>query len=80
MIILKMQFKFFPYNRSTNEQLDKESINLQIDSKKKISVDINKLLNRVKQTQQNETKEKLIFLSFGIIIITFMGIIISVIK
>jgi len=80
MIILKMQFKFFPYNRSTNEQLDKESINLQIDSKKKISVDINKLLNRVKQTQQNETKEKLIFLSFGIIVITLMGIIISVIK
>ena len=75
-----MQFKFFPYNRSTNEQLDKESINLQIDSKKKISVDINKLLNRVKQTQQNETKEKLIFLSFGIIVITLMGIIISVIK
>ena len=75
-----MQFKFFPYNRSTKKQLVNESTNLQIDTKKKISVDINKLLNRVKQTQQNETKEKLIFLSFGIIVITLMGIIISVIK
>jgi len=80
MIILKMLFKFFPYNKSTNEQLDKESTNLQIDIKKKIRVDINKLLNRVKQSEQKEKKEKLIFLSFGITVITFMGIIISVIN
>ena len=47
---------------------------------KKNKVDINKLLNRVKIEKKNQNKKKILSLSLGILLITLMGIFISVIK
>ena len=67
---------------------NKESINNQpkINSPqvsyvdKKFTVDINKLLNRVKNNQLEEKKEKVIFFSIGILFLTFTGFLISFIR
>ena len=43
-------------------------------------VDINKLLNRVKIDQKNETKRKIIFYSFTILGLSLLGTLITVLK
>ena len=43
-------------------------------------VDINKLLNRVKIDQKNETKQKIIFYSFAILGISLLGTLIIFLK
>ena len=43
-------------------------------------VDINKLLNRVKIDQKNETKQKIIFYSFVILGLSLLGILITFLK
>ena len=43
-------------------------------------VDINKLLNRVKIDQKNETKRKIIFYSFIIMGLSLLGTLITVLK
>ena len=43
-------------------------------------VDINKLLNRVKIDQKNETKKKFIFYSFTILGLSLFGTLITVLK
>ena len=43
-------------------------------------VDINKLLNRVKIDQKNETKRKIIFYSFIILGLSLLGTLITVLK
>ena len=43
-------------------------------------VDINKLLNRVKIDQKNETKRKIIFYSFTILGLSLIGAFISIMK
>ena len=43
-------------------------------------VDINKLLNRVKIDQQNETKRKIIFYSFVILGLSLLGTLITFLK
>ena len=43
-------------------------------------VDINKLLNRVKIDQKNETKRKIIFYSFIILGLSLLGILITFLK
>ena len=43
-------------------------------------VDINKLLNRVKIDQKNETKRKIIFYSFVILGLSLLGALISFLK
>ena len=47
---------------------------------KKKNVDINRLLNRVRVNKKNEIKQKIIFSSIGILIVSFMGIFVSIIK
>jgi len=47
---------------------------------KKQVVDINKLLNRVKIDQKNETKRKIIFYSFIIFGLSLFGTLISLVK
>ena len=47
---------------------------------KKEVVDINKLLNRVKIDQKNETKQKIIFYSFFILGLSLLGTLITVLK
>ena len=43
-------------------------------------VDINKLLNRVKIDQKNETKRKIIFYSFTILGLSLLGTLITLLK
>ena len=43
-------------------------------------VDINKLLNRVKIDQKNETKRKIIFFSFVILGLSLLGTLITFLK
>ena len=43
-------------------------------------VDINKLLNRVKIDQKNETKRKIIFYSFVILGLSLLGTLITILK
>ena len=45
---------------------------------KRRTVDINKLLNRVKIDKKNETKRKFILLGFGILILCLTGIFVSI--
>ena len=51
------------------EKIDKDEI-----------VDINKLLNRVKISEQDEKKQRIIFFSYGILLLTCMGIFVSIIR
>ena len=43
-------------------------------------VDINKLLNRVKIDQKNETKRKIIFYSFTVLVLSLLGTLISFLR
>ena len=64
-------------------QIDKEpGINQQqnFDLRKKKIVDINKLLNRVKIDQKNETKQKIIFYSFTTLGLSLLGTLIALLK
>jgi len=44
------------------------------------NVDVNKLLNRVKINERNEKKQKVIFFSLGILLLSVMGIFVTVIR
>ena len=74
-----MQKKFFHNHMPDNENLKIQKTSPVINISKKNRVDINKLLNRVKIDQQNQNKKKIIFLSFGILLIGLMGIFITLV-
>ena len=57
----------------------KKTIPTQYIDQKRI-VDINKLLNRVKIDQKNETKRKIIFYSFVILGLSLLGTLITFLK
>ena len=68
---------------------NKKSIDQNINTKRlsgvhkideKQVVDINKLLNRVKIDQKNETKRKIIFYSFVILGLSLLGTLITLLK
>ena len=62
-----MQKTFFHDKKHISEKkVNKKTIQLQYIDQKRI-VDINKLLNRVKIDQKNETKRKIIFYSSTIL-------------
>jgi hypothetical protein len=68
-----------------NEKLIDQNINTKKLSKaqnisEKQVVDINKLLNRVKIDQKNETKRKIIFYSLTILGLSLVGLIIFTLK
>ena len=65
-------------NTNTNTNTKKLS-KAQSISEKQV-VDINKLLNRVKIDQKNETKRKIIFYSFAILGISLLGTLIIFLK
>jgi hypothetical protein len=75
-----MKKNIFYNTRSSKKNLDiKELSHLRnIDPKQR--VDINRLLNRVKIDQDHVKKEKIIFFSLGILLLSFMGMFISIIK
>ena len=75
-----MQKAYF-HNRKHNSEkkVQKKTIPLQYIDQKKI-VDINKLLNRVKIDQKNETKRKIIFYSLTILALGLFSTFIMIIK
>ena len=80
MINYIMPKTYFHNSIPVIENVDKiRSSQPQEKSKKRI-VDINKLLNRVKINQRNETKRKIIFLSLLTLGLISVGIFITIIK
>ena len=72
--------RIFDNNKSKSESKDrKKNIPVKYIDQKRI-VDINKLLNRVKIDQKNETKRKIIFYSFVILGLSLLGTLITLLK
>ncbi|MDA8846557.1 hypothetical protein N9I94_02210 [Candidatus Pelagibacter sp.] len=72
--------RIFDNNKSKSESKDrKKNIPVKYIDQKRI-VDINKLLNRVKIDQKNETKRKIIFYSFVILGLSLLGTLITFLK
>ena len=63
----------------SQKKVNKKTIPLQYIDQKKI-VDINKLLNRVKIDQKNETKRKIIFYSSTTLGLSLLGTLITFLK
>ena len=72
--------RIFDNNKSKSEsKSQKKNIPVQYIDQKRI-VDINKLLNRVKIDQKNETKRKIIFYSSTILGLSLLGTLITFLK
>ena len=67
------------YKVSKSEVIEKNYSYISLN-KKKINVNINTLLNRVKMGEKNKKKEKLIFFSLGMLIVGLMGVFITLVK
>ena len=75
-----MQKTYFHDRKHISEKkINKKTIPLQYIDQKRI-VDINKLLNRVKIDQKNETKRKIIFYSLVILGLSLLGTLITFLK
>ena len=75
-----MQKTYFHDRKHISEKkVNKKTIPLQCIDQKRI-VDINKLLNRVKIDQKNETKRKIIFYSSTILGLSLLGTLITFLK
>jgi len=75
-----MQKNYFHDRKHISEKkVNKKTISLQYTDQKRI-VDINKLLNRVKIDQKNETKRKIIFYSSTILGLSLLGTLITFLK
>ena len=75
-----MQKNYFHNNKISNESQSKKKIHLTQNLNPKIIVDINKLLNRVKIEQRNDTKRKVIFYSSVILVLGIIGTFIGIVK
>ena len=68
---------YFHNNKFTDENTNKkESIQIQYNIQKR-NVDINKLLNRVKENEKIAFNKKLTLLSLGALVLCIFGFIIS---
>ena len=75
-----MQKTYFHDRKHISEKkVQKKTIPLQYIDEKRI-VDINKLLNRVKIDQKNETKRKIIFYSSTVLGLSLLGTLITFLK
>ena len=75
-----MQKTYFHDKKHISEKkVQKKTIPLQNIDQKRI-VDINKLLNRVKIDQKNETKRKIIFYSSTVLGLSLLGTLITFLK
>ena len=75
-----MQKAYFHDNKHNSEKkVQKKTIPLQYIDQNRI-VDINKLLNRVKIDQNNETKRKIIFYSLTTLVLGLFSTFIIIIK
>jgi len=71
---------YFHNKKLTDQNLNTKKLSGAQHIGKKQVVDINKLLNRVKIDQKNETKRKIIFYSFTILGLFLLGTLITVLK
>ena len=75
-----MQKAYFHDRKHNSEKkVQKKTIPLQYIDQKRV-VDINKLLNRVKTDQKNETKQKIIFYSLTTLVLGLFSTLIMIVK
>ena len=75
-----MRKVYFHNDKSIDQNINTKRLSEAQHIEKKQVVDINKLLNRVKIDQKNETKKKFIFYSFTILGLSLLGTLITVLK
>ncbi|MDA7838535.1 hypothetical protein N9A15_05020 [Candidatus Pelagibacter sp.] len=75
-----MRKVYFHNGKSIDQNINTKRLSEAQQVSEKQVVDINKLLNRVKIDQKNETKRKIIFYSFTILGLSLLGTLITVLK
>ena len=75
-----MRKVYFHNGKSTDQNINTKRLSETQSISEKQVVDINKLLNRVKIDQKNETKRKIIFYSLIILGLSLIGYFISILK
>ena len=75
-----MRKVYFHNGKSIDQNINTKRLSEAQQIGEKQVVDINKLLNRVKIDQKNETKRKIIFYSFTILGLSLLGAFISIMK
>ena len=75
-----MRKVYFHNGKSINQNINTKRLSETQHVSEKQVVDINKLLNRVKIDQKNETKRKIIFYSLVIFGLSLLGTLITVLK
>ena len=71
---------YFHNEKSIDQNINTKRLSEAQHISEKQVVDINKLLNRVKIDQKNETKRKIIFYSFIILGLSLLGTLITFLK
>ena len=75
-----MRKVYFHNGKSIDQNINTKRLSEVQQVSEKQVVDINKLLNRVKIDQKNETKRKIIFYSLIILGLSLLGTLITVLK
>tara|TARA_B100000767_G_C19551987_1_gene445343 strand:- start:492 stop:719 length:228 start_codon:yes stop_codon:yes gene_type:complete len=75
-----MEKELYHNKNLINQNLNTKKLSRALNINKKQVVDINKLLNRVKIEQKNETKRKIIFYSSTVLGLTLFGTLIAFLK
>jgi len=75
-----MRKVFYHNEKSIDQNINTKKLSKAQNISEKQVVDINKLLNRVKIDQKNETKRKFIFYSLTILSLSLLGTLITVLK
>ena len=71
---------YFHNNKSIDQNINTNKLSKVQHIGEKQIVDINKLLNRVKINQKNDTKQKIIFYSLTIVGLSIFGTLITLLK
>ena len=71
---------YFHNKKSIDQNINTKRLSEVQQVSEKQVVDINKLLNRVKIDQKNETKRKFIFYSLTVLSLSLLGTLITVLK
>ena len=75
-----MRKVYFHNGKSIDQNINTKRLSEAQQTNEKQVVDINKLLNRVKIDQKNETKQKIIFYSVTILGLSLLGTLITFLK
>jgi hypothetical protein len=75
-----MSKAYFHNGKSIDQNINIKKLSKVHNISEKQVVDINKLLNRVKINQKNDTKQKIIFYSFTIVGLSIFGTLITLLK